>query len=249
MTILDKQSRTYIAPDPAKETERKVWDLPVRLFHWTLAAAFIGAYVTNKMGVSYFKYHLWCGYIVIILVFFRIVWGFIGTRHARFFNFVQGPIKTLNYARDLVLDKPRIYIGHNPLGAWMVLILLAGLAVQAVTGLFGNDEIYNFGPLYSYAGKDLSVTLTSLHRHLFYWILGAVILHVAAVAAHAIFGRENLVKAMFTGKKPAGDAGLKDTPLSPFHLWLAALIVAALSLSLAAIISHAPMATDESSDF
>lgn len=249
MTIVDKQSQTYIASEPAKETERKVWDLPVRLFHWTLAAAFIGAYATNKLGVSYFKYHLWCGYIVIILVFFRIVWGFAGTRYARFVNFVRGPIKTLHYARNIVRHKPRFYAGHNPLGAWMVLILLAGLGVQAVIGLFGNDEIYNFGPLYGYAGKDLSLTLTSLHRHLFYWIFGAVALHVAAVAAHGIFGRENLVKAMFTGKKSSPDFSPKDTPISSSRLWLAGLIVAALSLSLAAIVTHAPAPADDSSDF
>jgi hypothetical protein len=132
----------------------------------------------------------------------------------------------------------------------MVLILLAGLGIQAITGLFGNDEIYNSGPLYGYVGKDLSLTLTSLHRHLFYWLLGAVILHVAAVAAHAILGRENLVKAMFTGRKPVReDFSLRNAAISSQRTWLAALILIILSLGLTAIITHAPVATEESSDF
>lgn len=71
--------------------QRKVWDLPVRLFHWALVAAFIGAFVTNKLGVSYFKYHVWCGYTVIVLVIFRIVWGFVGTRHAQISEFCLRP--------------------------------------------------------------------------------------------------------------------------------------------------------------
>ncbi len=147
-----------------EETTRPVlvWDLPIRIFHWTLLLAIIGAFVTNKLGVTYFRYHLWCGYTVLVLVAFRLVWGLIGTRHARFWNFVRGPIATARYTRDLLGGRELRYAGHNPLGALMVIALLGAIFVQAATGLFGNDEIFNVGPLYGYVTNELSLQLTSI---------------------------------------------------------------------------------------
>jgi len=189
------------------ETERKVWDLPVRLFHWSLVLAVAGAWITHELGISYFVYHLWCGYAVLVLVSFRIIWGVVGTRHARFWNFVRNPLATAGYGLDLLRGrKEQPYPGHNPLGAWMVLLLLGALFTQAVLGLFGNDEILNFGPLYGYVTNDRSLEMTSLHRQLFNWILAAVGLHIAAVIYHRVAHGENLIRAMFTGRKPAAVA-------------------------------------------
>jgi cytochrome b len=218
-------------------TERPVWDLPVRLFHWSLAAAVVTAFVTDKLGVSYFKYHLWSGYTVLVLVAFRILWGFVGTRHARFWNFVRGPAETVRYAVGLVSGSARHYPGHNPLGALMVLALLVALGAQATLGLFGDDDIINLGPLNGLVGKATGLLLTSLHRRLFYGILAAVALHLSAILAHRVFFGENLVKPMITGRKPLED----QTPIGPTRLWLAAALVVGLSAILAWVVTHAPV--------
>jgi cytochrome b len=129
------------------------------------------------------------------------VWGLVGSYHARFNNFLKNPIATAKYALSIFKKTDKHYLGHNPLGAVMVVILLTAILIQAITGLFTNDEIFNVGPLYTYISDELSLQLTSLHRQLFYWILGAVALHILAVIAHVTLKRDNLIKAMFTGKK------------------------------------------------
>jgi cytochrome b len=218
-----------------------VWDLPVRLFHWTLVTAIIASYVTNKLGIAYFKYHVWCGYTVIVLVCFRILWGVVGTRHARFRNFVRGPAATGRYLLGLARGAERRYPGHNPLGALMVLALLLTLLVQALTGLFANDEIVNTGPLYGYVSNARSLWLTSLHRLLFDWIFAAVVIHVLAVLAHHIARKEKLVRAMLTGRKPAHSVAA-DEAIQSSRLWLAALLIVVLSIVLAWIVVTAPVA-------
>lgn len=218
----------------------KVWDLPVRIFHWSLVILFIAAYVTNSLGPEYFTYHLWTGYAVIVLVSFRILWGLVGTYHARFINFVRNPVATTKYAFSFIKKSDKHYAGHNPLGAVMVVALLLGVLVQALTGLFTNDEIFNVGPLYAYVTDELSLKLTSLHRQIFYWILGAIVLHILAVVFHVWFKRDNIVKAMFTGKKNA--EGLEGEPsIKSSRIWLAIIIVVVLALVLAWVISSAPV--------
>ncbi|MCR6632867.1 MAG: cytochrome b/b6 domain-containing protein [Magnetospirillum sp.] len=200
---------------------RLVWDLPVRLFHWLLAASVVGAFVTNKLGVAWFSWHAWFGYAVIVLVSFRLVWGVVGTRHARFASFVRGPAAILAYLRGGAPATP----GHNPLGALMVLALLAGLLTLAALGLFGNDDIINTGPLAGYVGKETSLLLTSYHRRLFYGIAAAVAVHVLAVLAHRVVKGENLVLPMITGRKPVADA---DT-IPSSRPWLALTLVLVLA--------------------
>ena len=226
-----------------KVKEHQVWDLPVRLFHWTLVSAIIGAFVTNRLGVAYFKYHVWFGYTVIVLVLFRVIWGFVGTHHARFKNFVYGPTKTLQYTISLFRGQVRPHAGHNPLGACMVLVLLMALGTQAVFGLFSNDDIFNTGPLYGYVSKELSRKLTSMHRILFYWIVIAAAIHIVAVIAHQIFDKANLIISMFTGCKQ-----LVNVPEVEVNYrsrdWVAVLLIVALSIGLAWVIRHAPVSLD-----
>jgi cytochrome b len=224
--------------------QRLVWDLPVRVFHWTLVLSVIMAYATHLLGVTYFKYHVWSGYTVLVLVSFRLLWGLVGTRHARFWNFVRGPITTLRYSRDWVRGREPHFAGHNPLGAIMVVVLLLTLLAQAALGLFGNDEIFNVGPLYGYISNELSVELTSWHRQLFYWIAGAIGLHVLAVLAHRIFKREQLVRAMVTGRKPKHKLAEFDG-IHSSRLGLALTLVIALSALLVWIVSGAPVAVTD----
>jgi cytochrome b len=227
---------------------RRVWDVPVRLCHWGLVLTMAGAYATNRMGVSYFKYHVWCGYAVIVLVSFRILWGVFGTRHARFSSFVRSPRTIWRYAVGSLRGVSQRYVGHNPLGALMVLVLLSALLTQAVTGLFANDEIFNFGPLAGYITGDRSNQVSSIHRQLFYWILGAVALHVLAVIAHRVFKKEPLVRAMLTGHKPAAFVAPHEEIRSSRAL-LAIAVILALCTALACVIAHAPPPVDTSSSF
>jgi len=232
----------------------QVWDLPVRIFHWVLVLLFIAAYVTNELGPTYFQYHVWCGYSLIVLVCFRIIWGFIGTYHARFSHFVRNPVTTLKYALNTLKGTEKHYTGHNPLGAIMVIVLLLGSLIQGLTGLFTNDEILNVGPLYGYISNELSLQLTSIHRQLFYWILGAVALHVVAVLVHQFVKRDNIIVPMFNGKKVFSgekikkDDGLENDELEQVsikssQIILALIIVAILALVLAWVITHAPEAS------
>jgi cytochrome b len=218
---------------------RRVWDLPVRITHWLLALGIAGSYATHKLGIEYFKYHLWFGYGVVVLAAFRILWGVVGTRHARFASFVRGPRVTWNYLRALLHGGAQPRPGHNPLGAWMVVFLLAALLAQGITGLFANDEIFNTGPLYGYVSDATSLALTSWHRRLFDWILVAVALHVAAVVGHRILGGHDLVGPMFSGRKHAALVA-EDEAISSSRLWLAVLLLAALVATVSWFVVQAP---------
>ena len=229
-----------IVSSPASTpSHRMVWDLPVRVTHWLLVAAFVGAYVTNALGVNYFRYHAWCGYAVIVLVLFRIAWGWVGTRHARFVSFVRGPRETVRYAKSLLRGGEQRHAGHNPLGAWMVLALLLMMLTQAVSGLFGDDQVFNLGPLYGYVTTETSSRLTSLHRQLFYWIAAFVAVHVFAVLVHAFVKRENLLLPMITGRKAADRVNASDA-IDTSRIWLAALLIGMFAAALAWTVLTAP---------
>jgi cytochrome b len=131
---------------------------------------------------------------VVILVSFRIAWGFVGPRHARFASFVSGPRALAAYLRQLPARQPALSAGHSPLGALAVLAMLLLLAVQALTGLFANDTIFNNGPLYGYVSGALSDRLTGLHKANFDWLLVLIGLHLAAIAFYALWKRTNLVR-------------------------------------------------------
>lgn len=183
------------------DRSRLVWDLPVRIFHWVFVLAVIGAFVTNRLGVAYFSYHVLCGYTVIVAVAFRVVWGFVGTRHARFADFLRGPREVWRYLRALTLRVEPVYAGHNPLGGLMVVALLGGFLLQAGLGLFSDDEIFNSGPLSPLLSPDLVRLVSSAHRLLFYVLAGAVATHVGAVLLHQFGKKEDLLRAMVTGRK------------------------------------------------
>ncbi len=241
MTTLDNDGLARTARPAEPIQYRQVWDWPVRLFHWALVAALIGAFVTNKLGVRFFTYHVWCGYAVIALVAFRILWGFFGTRHARFVNFVKGPIGVLRYLSASARGLRTRHAGHNPLGALMVLALLLALGVQAGLGLFANDEIFNVGPLYGLVDKTLSLQLTSLHRKVFYWIAAAIAVHIAAVFVHVIVRREGLVRAMITGRK-SGHLVAPEEAVQTSRIGLALALFLGVCIAMAGVLYSAPTA-------
>jgi len=203
-----------------------VWDLPLRLFHWLLVLLVVVSVVSAKIGGNAMQIHLLSGYTVFTLVLFRILWGFLGGAHARFASFVRGPAAVISYLRALPRHQAGQHLGHNPAGAWSVIIMLIALLVQAGTGLFSNDDIATEGPLAKLVSKALSDRITGAH-HLNVKLLYALIaLHLSAVAYYLIYKRENLIKPMLTGfKNSATGLGVSVQPQG--KTWLAAALLAA----------------------
>jgi cytochrome b len=201
----------------------KVWDVPVRLFHWTLLALFAFLFWSGKTGGNAMVWHMYAGYAVLALVIFRVLWGFAGSTHARFTSFLAGPRRMFDFARALLSRSPAHSVGHNPLGGWMVVVLLGSLALQASTGLFANDDIATEGPLTALISKELSDRLTTIHRWNFDFLLICAGLHVLAVLFHVFVKKENLVAAMFTGVKTFDGevVGFKGSAVRFASSWLA----------------------------
>lgn len=208
-----------------RDTRVRAWDVPTRLFHWSLvtlmAATWVTFYYAELLADPKLRWHSWSGYALLVLVTWRLIWGFAGSSTARFSGFVRGPASAIGYAADLARGRNRYFLGHNPLGAWMVLILLALVAFQGVIGLFTvehNDIMA--GPLYRLVSEDTQKLLTRWHRLSFDWvILPAIAVHVAANVLYWIFKKEPLIPAMVTGLKPRHDyedereAAIVDRPM------------------------------------
>ncbi|MEO8202854.1 MAG: cytochrome b/b6 domain-containing protein [Betaproteobacteria bacterium] len=190
--------------DPSLRTV-KIWDLPVRLFHWTLVLLLGFLFWSGKTGGNAMEFHLYAGYLVLALVIFRVLWGFLGSTFARFSGFLAGPARTLAFARRLASRGAAHVAGHNPLGGWMVVVMLASLLVQAGTGLFANDDIAIEGPLFALVSKATSDRLSGIHVWNFNLLLVLAGLHVAAVLFHVLVKKENLVAAMFSGERRLDD--------------------------------------------
>lgn len=176
-------------PDKAR-----IWDLPTRLFHWSLVALVIAAFVTAKIGGGAMVWHGRIGLAILGLLVFRIVWGFVGSTYARFAQFVRGPAAIRAYLKGTWKGQ-----GHNPFGALSVLALLGVLSLQAATGLFSNDDIAFEGYLYSLVGSELSGKFTGIHHLLEKALMLLVALHIGAIVFYTRVRKHNLVKPMLTG--------------------------------------------------
>jgi len=177
----------------------KVWDPLVRVFHWTLVTAFAVAFLTED---EWLDLHVLAGYTVLGLVGVRLAWGVVGTRHARFGDFVRGPSVVLGYARDVLRGRARRYLGHNPAGGAMIVALLVFLALTVLTGLFAYGASELAGPFAGMFGDPRWVgPLEEAHELLANLTLLLAGVHVAGVVASSLLHRENLVRAMVTGTK------------------------------------------------
>lgn len=181
-----------------------VWDIFVRVFHWGLVGAVIMAFYTMETSGAPFLFpievHAQAGYAVLGLLAFRWLWGLVGSYHARFHTFLLGPSDSFGYAKGLIKRSPSPYAGHNPLGGWMVIVMLLSLTFQAVSGLFLSDDIFFQGPLHGLFGGEVSKTLISWHRLNSNLLIVLIGLHLGAIVVHRLMG-EKLVKAMVTGVK------------------------------------------------
>jgi len=211
-----------------------VWDWPLRVFHGAQVLAIAGSFATHYAGIEWFVWHRRCGYVVLVLIAFRVAWGFVGPRYARFASFLHRPTAVLDYLRG---RQPYPAAGHNPLGGLSVVAFLLLLAVQAGSGLFANDEIANAGPFYGWITPQTSTRLSSVHALSSQGILGLIVLHLAAVAWYQFVRRQDLLRAFWTGHK-AGAQGIDSS-----HGRRAVLIVLALIVALALALRAAPEAT------
>lgn len=190
----------------------RLWDWPTRLVHWGLAALIAFDWWSAE---DHLQWHRWAGYGVIGLLAFRLLWGFVGSRTARFASFVKGPGATLAYLRTLPSRAHADAPGHNPLGALSVLAILGVLVFQVVTGLFAVDiDAFEAGPLSDRVSFDLGRRIAHWHELSFTVLEVLVVLHLAAIAFYFLYKRANLVGAMITGKQRfARDPGLDFAPV------------------------------------
>lgn len=173
----------------APEGTIKVWDPFIRVFHWSLVALFAAAYLTSEMWE---RGHIVIGYAIAVLLTLRVVWGFIGTRYARFSNFVRGPRAVFTYLRDDLQGRAPRHIGHNPAGGAMIVALIAVLLATCTTGYLMTTEAY-WGSKWLEEAHELFANAT----------VGLVALHVLGVLLSSLLHGENLVRAMITGRKRA----------------------------------------------
>ena len=201
----------------------RVWDLPTRIIHWAMASLVLAQWCSAEWNLLSMDWHFRLGYVLLALVLFRIAWGFVGSESARFSRFLAGPSRVAEYAATLARREPSAQPGHNPLGGWAVVAMLAVLLAQSLTGLFSTDDISLYGPLSERVSADLADQMTSIHKSLTDVLVILIGLHLAAVSWYAIWKRDGLVPAMVTGRKRlAADPALRFAGFGRALLVLAA---------------------------
>jgi cytochrome b len=186
----------------------QVWDLFIRLFHWQLVLLIPFLWLSAEEGGDWLIYHQFAAIYLLFLIVLRVLWGFWGSKYARFSDFICSPSALLNYARHLFAKSSSTpdsspALGHNPMGGLMVVLMLLILLLQIVLGLFSMDDFWFEGPLVQFISSDLSEQLTRYHHLLFNVIVAVVGLHIAAIIAYKWVKKQNLVAAMLHGKKEA----------------------------------------------
>lgn len=188
----------------------RVWDLPTRVFHWLLFLGVLVALVTGEEGEEgVLSIHQLFGFLVMVLLVFRLGWGLVGTRHVRFASFIRGPKTVVPYLRALLRLSPPASLGHNPLGAWMIVLLLIDLMVVVGTGLFAGEgeeygeasEAIEGGPLAHLVSPGTADLLSGVHEVFANLLIALIVIHVLGVLVDWLLTGDNLVRAMITGEK------------------------------------------------
>ena len=190
----------------------RVWDLPIRLFHWLLAVCIVGSFASINLSDEFVQWHAYFGYSILILLIFRIIWGFVGSTHARFSSFIPSKKAIFDYLQG---RSPQV-LGHNPLGAVSVFALLFALSIQVFTGLFIDDEVSFQGPLEKYVSSSVSSFLSEIHEGNQVVILALIFIHIAAIIFYKKFKGEDLIHPMISGDKeidPSEEAKYLPTDL------------------------------------
>jgi cytochrome b len=197
--------------------KQPVWDLPVRLFHWLLAALIAFSWWTVEYDHT--SWHIWSGCAILTLLIFRLFWGFVGSSTARFTSFIRGPRAVVDYLRGKWTGT-----GHTPLGAVSVVALLLAVSVQVGLGLFSEDEDgIVMGPLAKLVTSDTSDKVRDIHALWFYVVLGLIVLHILAILYYRMFRGKKLTKPMITGRAELTPG---TQPMRPGKWWLALICLA-----------------------
>ncbi|WP_334039346.1 cytochrome b/b6 domain-containing protein [Alteromonas macleodii] len=219
-----------------------IWDIPTRLFHWLIVASLLAQYATVEWLENKVQWHFYIGYFTLFLIVFRIIWGFVGTQHAKFSSFITGPRKVFNYIKTLFNRHSEPAIGHNPLGGWFVVVMLVLLAIQAVSGLFMTDDIFLDGPYRQLAGEETLALMNTLHHLAFDVLLYVIALHIGAVIFYSVYKKQKLVPAMVHGNKESATAGITDSRI--LRAFVVALIAAAAVYVAIEVYPPAPQADE-----
>jgi cytochrome b len=173
---------------------------------------------------DWMDYHEIGGYVLLSLILFRIVWGFVGSTYARFRQFLYSPAVVLSYSKTLLQSDSQAYAGHNPMGGLAVVVLILLLLMQAITGLFMTDDIFFYGPYYPSVSDEVQKLMSSLHHTTFEVLLWFIGIHIVTIVFYEFYKKQRLVSAMFTGRKQnATDSGIND------HYSLRALLVVGIA--------------------
>ena len=202
MSAAERLMRRHRVGNEPPRSAVLAWDLPTRLFKWTLVLLVISAWVSSGSQDPVMTVHKGVGYAVATLVVYRVLWGFLGGSTARFSSFVRSPAVIIAYLRALKRGSDRPYLGHNPLGGLMIVGLLLACAIQVSLGLFASDGVMASGPFADAIGDHWSARAAKLHALWFYAILGLALIHIAVNLLHQFIKRDNLIGAMITGRKP-----------------------------------------------
>jgi len=202
-----------------EKTKVRVWDLATRFFHWSLVALVAVAWVSSEADGALFNVHIASGIAILALIVFRVLWGVFGSTHSRFASFVRPWVEVRDYGlKMLSRDRPH-YLGHNPIGGWMVLVLLAALLLTVVSGLFTSDD-GNAGPLAVHISRGLSHAMEDIHEGMANFLAALIGVHVLGVIVHGLIAGENLPRAMWTGDKfvapgilESASSGIRQAPI------------------------------------
>jgi cytochrome b len=185
-----------------------IWDLPLRIFHWSFAFTILASWYTAEQGTDLVEIHMQLGFGALALIVFRLLWGVIGPKHARFSQFIPSPRTLLNYLQKS--DNYKATPGHNPLGALMVILMIVLIATQAISGLFINDDVFSSGPYYGSISNELEKIMRFLHHNTFDFMIAAIALHLGAITYYWRIKKQNLVLPMLTGKKTSKQVQADD---------------------------------------
>ena len=214
-----------------------IWDLPSRLFHWALVCCLAGSWITAEAGFEWTEWPFMLGYTSLGLIAFRIIWGLVGTRHARFGSFIKSPGATIASVRELFTRKPSTDAGHTPIGGWSVVLMLTLVAVQTGTGLFISDDIFYAGPYNPAVTSATAGTLAEIHHLNFNLLQTVVVLHLVAIAWYRWGKGTNLVTPMFSGRKHSVDPG---EAIASSLFWRALLLLVVVAGAVTALVQLAP---------
>ena len=188
----------------------RIWDLPIRLFHLSFACCVVGAIITAKVGNAWMDWHVRLGIAALALLIFRVIWGLIGPRYARFSQFICGPVTVWHYISSIAGQNKKLP-GHNPLGALSVIAMLVIIGIQAVTGLFANDDILTQGPFAQFVSDSTSAFMTGIHQFNENFVFAIIGLHLVAILVYTLKG-QRLIGPMVHGDVDAKDLIAGTTP-------------------------------------